>query len=537
MLKQFCYPFIFALLAIATAHAEEETAEKSKVKAESKDKEKAEKGKAEGKDTLKEETSITNGTVNIGGTEIHYKATAGNMLLKDDNGDPKASVFFVAYTKEGVEDSSTRPVTYCFNGGPGSSAVWLHIGVFGPKIVSLDDDGYALPPYRLVSNPYSILDQTDLVFIDPVSTGYSRPAPGEDAKQFHGVEEDIQWVAEFVRLYTTRYNRWDSPKFLAGESYGTTRAAGLANYLHENMNLYMNGVILVSSVLNFQTLNDDKKGNDLPYILSLPTYAAVAHYHQKLPEDLQKRSLPDVLKEVETFATTTYTLALMQGDNLGENERKTIAQQLARYTGLTETFITRSNIRIPLLRFSKELLRDEERTIGRFDGRYVGIDSDHASEMFESDPSADAIFGAFTASFNHYVRSELKWEKDEHYKIIANVAPWNYGNAKNEYLSVGETLRSVMNRNPSLRVFVASGYYDLATPFFATDYTFTHLALDPTLRPHITMKYYDAGHMMYTHRPSLVRMKKELSEFISATIQGEHPPVQEPVGGNPKDAF
>ncbi len=468
---------------------------------------------------IKEEIAETFHSVTINGIETHYKATAGNLILKDGDKKDKASVFFIAYTKEGVQDSSTRPITYCFNGGPGSSAVWLHLGVFGPQKVALTDEGQPIYPYHLQDNPYSLLDLTDLVFIDPVSTGYSRPAPGEDPKQFHGVEEDIQSVGEFISLYTTRYNRWNSPKFLAGESYGTTRAAGLAGHLHEKHHIHLDGVILISSILNFQTILDSQRGNDQPYPLFLPTYTATAWYHNKLSKELQNRSLKSVLQEVEEFASNEYTLALVKGDTLDPQERQKIAQNLSIYTGLTPEFIDRSNIRINIFRFAKELLRDQKRTISRFDSRFKGIDADAAGSSFENDPCADAIFGIFTATLNHYVRAELKCEKDDQYEIIANVRPWNFENATNTYLNVAETLRDIISRNPRLRVFVASGYYDLATPYFATNYTFNHLGLEPELRNHIHMTYYDAGHMMYIHKPSLFKLKQYLAKFISSTLK------------------
>ena len=468
---------------------------------------------------IKEEIAETFHSVTINGIETHYKATAGNLILKDGDKKDIASVFFIAYTKEGVQDSSTRPITYCFNGGPGSSAVWLHLGVFGPQKVALTDEGQPIYPYHLQDNPYSLLDLTDLVFIDPVSTGYSRPAPGEDPKQFHGVEEDIQSVGEFIRLYTTRYNRWNSPKFLAGESYGTTRAAGLAGHLHEKHHIHLDGVILISSILNFQTILDSQRGNDQPYPLFLPTYTATAWYHNKLSKELQNRSLKSVLQEVEEFASNEYTLALVKGDTLDPQERQKIAQNLSIYTGLTPEFIDRSNIRINIFRFAKELLRDQKRTIGRFDSRFKGIDADSAGSSFENDPCADAIFGIFTATLNHYVRAELKCEKDDQYEILANVRPWNFKNATNTYLNVAETLRDIISRNPRLRVFVASGYYDLATPYFATNYTFNHLGLEPELRNHIHMTYYDAGHMMYIHKPSLIKLKQDLAKFINSTLK------------------
>jgi carboxypeptidase C (cathepsin A) len=461
----------------------------------------------------KERSITTNHSVKIDSKEIKYQATAGTLLIKSDDGKSKGSVFYVAYTKEGVADNSKRPITFCFNGGPGSSSVWLHLGTFGPRRVLFDEKGYANPPYGLVDNEYSLLDVTDLVFIDPVSTGYSRACPGEDAKQFHGVDEDVKSIANFIRLFVTKNNRWDSPKYLAGESYGTTRAAALAGYLHEDQYLYCNGVILISSILNFQTINDYQNGNDLPYILYLPTYTKVAAYYKKLSPELLK-NMDKTIEDVQNFALKDYTYALMQGDNLDAKSRSEIIDKLSLYTGLSKDFIDRENLRINNMHFSKELLRSERRTVGRFDGRYTGIDSNGCCETFEYDPSADAIFGAFTATFNDYIRRELQWDSDEEYKILTSVTPWNYNKAANQYLNVGENLREVMTRNPSLQVFVGSGYYDLATPYFATDYTFNHLNLDPSLRPHITKKYYDGGHMMYVQKNSLIKLKQDLADFF-----------------------
>ncbi len=495
--------FLILICLIFAASWAEEVADKSKEEPK--------------KEVPKEESSETSHTVVINGTEVKYKAVAGTMIIKDEKGDAKAHVFYIAYTKEGEENNDKRPITFCFNGGPGSSSVWLHLGVFGPKRVEIVKEGEVSPPYRLIDNAYSLLDKTDLVFIDPVSTGYSRAAPGEDAKQFHGVEEDVKSVAEFIRLYTTRAGRWDSPKFIAGESYGTTRAAGLAGYLHDEFSFYLNGVVLVSSVLNFQTLDDE--GSDLGVMLFLPSYTATAWYHKKLAPELQK-DLQATLKEVEAFVNKEYVLALLQGDKIDENTKKEIAQKLSKYTSLPAHYIERANLRICMHRFAKHLLRDQNKVVGRFDSRYVGIDLDSCSDSSSQDPSAEAIFGIFTATFNQYIRKDLKWEKDEQYKILANVWPWNYGkDATNRYLDVATTLGQVMTKNPNLRIFVGSGYYDLATPYFATNYTFNHLNLDPSLRDHVQMDYYDAGHMMYLHEPSLVKMKSDLSKFIEKTLQ------------------
>jgi len=464
---------------------------------------------------LEEQVSETQHSVVIDGEEIAYTAKAGTLVLKDDEGNSKASIFYVAYTKNDVEDVSHRPITFSFNGGPGSSSVWLHLGVVGPRRVLMDDEGNALPPpFKLVNNEYSLLDITDLVFIDPVSTGYSRPAPGEEAKQFHGVEQDIESVGEFIRLFTTRSKRWASPKYLIGESYGTTRAAGLSSHLQHKLGMYINGIMLISAILNFQSARFDL-GNDLPYILFLPTYTASAWYHKRLPEDLQQLSLAGVLERVEHFARTDYTLALMQGANLPDAERARITREVARFTGLSEAYVEQTAMRINIHRFVKELLRDEHRTIGRFDTRFKGIDRDAAGERHEYDPSYAIVQGAYTAALNHYVRAVLDFKNDRSYEVLtSNVMPWDYSRYQNQYVNVSDGLRKAMTTNPYLRVFVANGYYDLATPYFATQYTFNHLGLDSTLQANLSMGYYEAGHMMYLHKPSLEKLKADLAAFM-----------------------
>jgi len=470
------------------------------------------------KEIPKEEVVTTSHRVTIDGKDVSYQTTVGTQLLHDAQGTPKASIFYVAYTKDNPGEIRKRPITFCFNGGPGSSAIWLHLGILGPKRVDMDHEGKtAKQPYHLIDNHYSLLDVTDLVFIDPVSTGYSRAVPGEDAKQFHGVEKDVQSVADFIRLYVTRNERWESPKFLAGESYGTTRAAGLALELHDNHYLFLDGIMLISSVLNFQTIHFST-GNDLPYILFLPTYTATALYHNKLDADLQE-DFKKTLAEVEEFAFGEYAQALMYGDNLNSAKREEILDKLTRYTGLSREYLDQTNLRIYIFRFAKELLRSERRTIGRFDSRLKGIDSDLCSDVFEFDPSFDNIVGAFTATFNNYIRKDLNWKRDEEYQIIADVQPWDYSTAQNKFLDVTEKLRDVMNKNTMLDVFVASGYYDLATPYFATEYTFSHLELDPTFRNHLTMESYEGGHMMYLYQPSLIKLKNDLAQFIKRRLE------------------
>jgi carboxypeptidase C (cathepsin A) len=477
----------------------------------------AEKSKEE-KKPPEEKIVQTKHSLKIGGQEIKYTATAGTILLKLEDGTPKASIFYVAYTKDDISDASQRPLTFSFNGGPGSSSVWLHLGLFGPRRVQMGDAGTLLPPpYKLVDNDVSLLDISDLVFIDPVSTGYSRAVPGETPQQFHGVTPDVESVADFIRLYTTRNKRWSSPKFLAGESYGTTRAAGLSGYLQQRYGMYLNGIVLISAILNFETAEFDA-GNDLPYILYLPTYTAIAWYHKKLPSDLQSGDVQKAVEESRKFAVGEYADALMAGDALPAPRRAEITQKLARLSGLSPDYIDRTNLRIEIQRFTKELLRSERRTIGRIDARFTGIDRDAAGERPEFDPSIAAIIGPYSGMLNDYVRNDLKFDSDLPYEVLTGrVRPWNYAPYENRYVNVGETLRGAMTQNPFLHVFVAKGYYDLATPFFAADYTFDHLGLDPTLRSHLSGAYYEAGHMMYVHPLSLHKLKADIAQFIKSS--------------------
>lgn len=464
----------------------------------------------------KDKISTTQHTVTIGGQSISYTARAGTMIMRDEEGKPRASFFFTSYTKDGA-DPSRRPVTYTFNGGPGSASVWLHMGAFGPKrVVYADDEGHASkPPYRTVDNEGSILDVTDLVFIDPVTTGYSRAIPFADAGKFHGVDSDIQSVGEFIRLWTTRYSRWSSPKFLAGESYGTTRAAGLSGWLGQQ-GFYLNGIVLISSILNFETASFDS-GNDLGYELFLPTYTAIAWYHKRLPTDLQNGTLEHAVAESEQFALGEYTHALMESDRLSDQERHNIAAKLARLTGLSAEYIEQTNLRVRIDRFDKELLRAQRRTVGRLDGRFIGIDRDSAGESADDDPSYSAIFGEYTAVVNDYIRRELKFESDLPYEILTGkVRPWSYDRAQNRYVDVAETLRGAIAQNPFMKVFVANGYYDLATPFAATRYTFARMQLEPELRKNISMDYFETGHMVYIDRKAQARLKRDVDEFIRA---------------------
>jgi carboxypeptidase C (cathepsin A) len=477
--------------------------------------------KKQEKPTPKDNLVETQHSITIGGRELRYTVTAGTIVLKEETPDrekeaegekPRAQVFFIAYTRNDVQDKAKRPLTFSFNGGPGSSSVWMHLGLLGPRRVVLEFDGnLPKPPYRLTDNEYSLLDEMDLVFIDPVSTGYSRPVEGEKPKEWHDFKKDIESVGDFIRLYTTRYGRWLSPKFLIGESYGTTRSAGLSGYLQERHGMYLNGIMLISSVLDFTTL-DFAVNNDVPYIVYLPGYAAAAWYHGALRV---RRPLQSFLKEVERFALGEYAAALLKGDQLARRERAQIVEKMARYTGLSPEFIERSDLRVNDQHFFKELLRARGQTIGRLDSRFTGIDRLGVTQQPEYDPLLTNVLGPYTAAFYDYVRSELNFETDIPYEILSGfVHPWSFAQFEGKYVNVGETLRQAMTYNPHLKVFVANGYFDLGTPYFATEYTFNHLGLHESVRGNVSMGYYEAGHMMYIHMPSLEALRNDLAEFI-----------------------
>lgn len=464
---------------------------------------------------------VTKHSVTIKGQLINYTATTGYLQLKNEDGKPKANIFFTAYTKDGVSDKSKRPITYTFNGGPGSSSVWLHMGLLGPKRVVMTDKGDVLPPpYSYVNNEYSWLDKTDLVFLDPVTTGYSRAVTGESDKQFHGYVEDLQSMGDAIQLFSSKYERWNSPKFLAGESYGTTRAAGLSDYLQSRHKFYLNGVILISSILNMQTARFDI-GNDYPFPLFLPTYAATAWYHKKLSADLQQKDLKSFLKEVEDFAIEEYNIALLKGSELTGQDYEKIVDKLNRYTGLSKEYIRQTNLRIDIHKFDKELRRTEGLTVGRLDSRFTGIDYNDVGVTPEFDPSnTGTISGPYSAAINHYVRAELKYKNDLPYEILGGrVNPWNYNNVQNRYLNVAEDLRTAMSNNPHLKVWVLCGYYDLATPYFAAEYTFNTMGLRPEQRKNVNFTYYEAGHMIYIHKPSLVQTKIDADKLYDEVVK------------------
>jgi carboxypeptidase C (cathepsin A) len=510
-MRKFLFPLLGLALAILPGFA---AAADATAKPEAKPDAKPAAADAKDKPKDGEERRVeTRHRVSIGGQTIEYTAVAGTLVLRDADQKPTASIFYIAYVRDGVKDVGSRPLTFSFNGGPGSSSVWMHLGLLGPQRVVLAEDGSALPPpYRLVDNEYSLLDVSDLVFIDPVSTGFSRATDPKDAGKFHGLKEDAASVAEFIRLYLTRNQRWPSPKFVIGESYGTTRAAALSGELSQRHKLNLNGIILVSTVLNFQTI-DAGSGNDLAYLLYLPSYTATAWFHKKLPPDLQQLPLTNVLALARDFATTNYNLALFRGATLTPDQRGAFAAQLAHFTGLTAAYTDRADLRVSMGRFAAELLAEQHRVLGRYDGRYTGYVRDRLASAMEQDPSFEAVASAFASAFNHYVRTDLKYESDLPYEVITSVGPWNWGEV-NGFVNVAETLASAMTRNPFLKVEACCGYYDLATPFFATEYTFSHMGIDPSLLSNVTIDYFTAGHMMYLNLPDLKKQKADLARFI-----------------------
>lgn len=472
-------------------------------------------------DSAKESLIETSHEATIDGKTFSYKATAGKLVMKSDKLEERAEMFFIAYTRPDA-DVAKRPITFCFNGGPGSSSVWLHLGMLGPKIIRFPEDGSFLrPPYHLDSNPASLLDITDLVFIDPVSTGYSRPLKDVNKSEFHGYQEDVRSVGQFIHDYTTRFQRWPSPKFLCGESYGGVRAAGLSGHLQDRYNMELNGIVVVSGAINFQTLRFSTS-NDLPFVLFLPTYTATAWYHKALPADLQQKPLKELVAEAEAFAMTEYAGALLKGTSLSQEDFNAVAERFARLTGLSTDYVKSAKLRVSMDRFGKELLRGRELTIGRFDSRYSSMDRDSAGESPEFDASGAAIFGPFTATFNDYVRRDLKFEDERVYEILTgNVQPWSYSSFENRYVDASETLRQSMSANPSLKLFVACGYYDLATPHFAMQYTLDHLGLSGKGLENVTTRHYEGGHMMYIHEPSLVQLRSDLLEFYKTAVPQE----------------
>jgi carboxypeptidase C (cathepsin A) len=461
---------------------------------------------------------VTHHEIRAGGKTLRYTATVGMMPIKNRDGETEARIFFMAYMLDDAGNRSRRPLTFSFNGGPGSASVWLHLGAIGPRRVKMNPDGtMPAPPYELVDNEYTWLNQSDLVFIDPVGTGYSRAARPELAAKFFGLTGDIESVGEFIRMYLTRYERWTSPLFLAGESYGTTRASALSGYLI-GRGIAFNGIVLISTIMNFET-TDFAAGNDLPYVMFLPSYAATAWYHKKLPADLQSRSVQQIVSEVEQWAANDYMFALGKGDRLTAQERQDVVAKLARYTGLSPQFVDNANLRVSLSLFRKELLRSERRSIGRLDARFKGFDSNSATDSPDFDASEAAIRPPYTSTFNNYVRSELGYKSDLEYYILGGgiTSPWNW-NTNNGYVDTSVALRNALARDPYLKIFVAMGYYDMATPYYAVDYTLHHISLDPVLLKNFSTGYYEAGHMMYIDEKSLAHMRADIGKFIQDSI-------------------
>jgi carboxypeptidase C (cathepsin A) len=476
-------------------------------------------------EVTKEESSVTDHTIRVGGQEIAYQATAGTFILKDDKGDPTASLFYIAYTRKNAGDLSKRPLAFLYNGGPGSSSVWMHLGAFGPKRVATSDAQPTPPsPYRLNDNPYSLLDVADLVFLDPVGTGYSHAVGKSTDKDFWGIDQDVRSLAQAIRLYVTRNGRWDSPKFLIGESYGTFRSAALGNYLQNSENMDLNGIILLSSVLDLGTISFNA-GDDRPYILYLPSYAAAGWYHKVIQD--RPADLNTYLTEVRRFASGEYASALIKGSKLSDAEKADIAKRVARYTGLPEDYVLKANLRIRPDQFMKELLRGKGLVAGRYDSRFTGDSPSPLGESADYDPSYSAVAGAFTALLNAYLRDELNVKQDRSYTILTGLAgAWDW---KRQGFSFGfpgspnveDDLASAIVLNPYLKVQIEIGLYDMATPFFEVENTIEHLDLPDKLRGNIEPEYYEAGHMMYLHDPDLAKLKNNVAGFIESASKRE----------------
>jgi carboxypeptidase C (cathepsin A) len=457
--------------------------------------------------------SQTSHTARVGSQQIKYTATAGTLPIRLDNGDLAARMFFVAYTRDGSE-ARTRPVAFLFNGGPGSASIWLHMGSFAPVKAEMAAEGFQpAPPYRLVANEYSLLDVADVVFVDAMSTGYSRTVSGVDPRQFHGVRGDLQAFGKFIREYLDHFDRWQSPKFLIGESYGSIRAAGLAAELQNRHAIELNGVVLLSALLSFQNIITAPQ-NDLAYIVLIETYAATAWYHKKLPAELAGKPLKEIVDEARTFAFGEYASALMKGHTLSVADVKDTAQKLARYIGLSPAYVEQANLRVSAGRFRKELLRDQRLTVGRLDSRFTAVDIDAAGEQAEFDPSNSALAGPYVAAFQDYVRNTLKWESDLHYPTSGNVRPWSWDEFENRFTDLTDELRGAMSRNPFLRVLALAGYYDVATPVGGIEYNLWHLGYDETFKKRTEITYYEGGHMMYIRPSAHEALTRDVARFI-----------------------
>ncbi|MBM6403079.1 peptidase S10 [Phycicoccus sp. CSK15P-2] len=467
----------------------------------------------------------TDHVLRLGRKRLAYTATTGRMVLREEvhedgvftGHQPKAEVFLTSYVVEPHADTE-RPVMFAFNGGPGSSSIWLHLGLLGPRrAVSGDVGALQTPPYGLADNLDTVLATTDLVFIDPVSTGYSRAVQGGKAKPFHGFTGDVESVAEVIRLWTTRNDRWLSPKFVAGESYGTVRAAAVAEHLQTRRGMYLNGVVLVSSVLDLGSIGLHEP-EDRGYVGFLPTYAAIAHHHG-LHGD---RPFEDVLAEAEGYAERTYPWVLSRGDRLTADERAEAVSTVARLTGLSEEYVDLSDLRVEHLHFFVELLRRQRRVVGRLDGRFTGPAGNAVAERMDADPSMDAIVGPYVAAWHHYVRTELGYESDLPYEQLSMAAheEWSYSEFEGRSVDVTGRLAQAMRANPDLKVHVAYGWHDGATPYFAARETFSRMGLPPELSANIEHRYYPAGHMMYVHDETRARQSADIAEFVRGASGG-----------------
>ena len=473
-------------------------------------------GEPEKASTAVAKSAVTKHRVRINGKEIAYTATAGELPVLNDAGETEAEIFYVAYNVENRDPAHPRPLLFIFNGGPGAASIWLHLGAIGPRRVQMLPDGnMPAPPFRLIDNSFSWLDQADLVFVDPVGTGYSRAAKPETTKNFAAVRGDIDSLGRFVRLYLTRSGSWNAPLFLVGESYGTFRCAGLSEYLIEH-GVALNGMILISSILNLQTTSFDN-GNDLPYQLFLPSYAATAWYHKKLAPPLQG-DLERTLAAAEQWAATGYQEALNKGDRLSAQGRRDAVEKLASFTGLSASFVDNRNLRVDSRSFVKELLRDRGQMLGFMDSRFTAANLEPGSTS-GFDPTVTTIRPPFSAAFNGYVREELGYRSDlEYFTLGGGIGHWDW-EAKNSYADTSDNLRNTLAKNPYMRVFIASGSFDLATPHFATEYTVAHLGLTPELRKNITLRRYRSGHMMYLETAALGQLKQDVEGFIRQTLK------------------
>jgi carboxypeptidase C (cathepsin A) len=463
---------------------------------------------------------VTHHQVTVDSKLLKYTATAGRLPIKRGDGKIEAEMFFVAYTLDG-QNASKRPLTFAFNGGPGSATIWLHMGALGPKHVVLQPDGFLPPPpYHIADNPSTLLDKSDVVFVDAISTGFSRAANAELSKKFLGVKGDIEAFSEFIRLYLTRNERWSSPLFLFGESYGTTRAAGIAGNLADQ-GISFNGITLLSTALSFQTLVDNKS-NDQPYILLVPTFTMIAGYHKKLPADLAQ-DMAKARQESVQWAATEYTQALAKGDALTAEERQKAIDQMARYTGLSKEVIDQANLRIDVPKFTHYLLLDQKLRVGRLDGRFTGPDPDGLLDTPFYDPTESAIMGPYTSVFNNYVRTELGYKTDMPYQVFPSDQnffenTWNWGSGIGGFPDTATALRQAIVKNPYLKVMVMEGFYDLATPFYAADYTINHLNLNPQYRKNISFATYEAGHMVYLPVDGLKKLKTDEAGFMDKSL-------------------